>query len=232
MTRLFISNAIQDEMIIINQAADINYLVKVMRKKIGDEIFIFNPQNGEFLAQIINITKKEIVLKIIKQTRTPVVERTIRLIFAPIKHPRIHFLIEKATELGVTHLIPIRTKHSVVDKMNMDKWNIYVKEAAEQCERLSFPEISPLVDLDKFLNNWDQTQEIIFCNEKEQNFHISKLEINSANAINILIGPEGGFSLEEISLLSSKKFIKSVSLGKNTLRAETAALAALAICSL
>lgn len=232
MTRLFISNAIEDDKIIINQAADINYLVKVMRKKIGDEVTIFNPESGEFLTKIINITKKEITLKIIKQTRTPVVERTIRLIFAPIKHPRIHFLIEKATEIGATHLIPIKTKHSVVDKINMDKWNVYVKEAAEQCERLSVPQILPLVDLDKFLNNWDQNQKIIFCNEKEQDFQISKLVKDSFNEVNILIGPEGGFSLEEISLLESKKFIKSVSLGKNILRAETAALAALTIFSL
>jgi 16S rRNA (uracil1498-N3)-methyltransferase len=231
LTRLFISSSLKDASVILTEALDIHYLVKVMRKKEGDHLLIFNSVDGEYLAEIIEITKKKVSFKPIEKIRKPKEEREINLIFAPIKQARMSFLLEKATELGVTHLTPVQTKHSVVDKINLTKWNIYIKEASEQCRRISLPNIMPLQTIDKFLNSWPKDNKIILCNEKEGSLALSDYlrELPKDMPVNIMIGPEGGFSAQELKTLSSKDFITSVHLGDNILRAETAALAALSM---
>jgi len=159
-------------------------------------------------------------------------EPEINLIFVPIKQNRIDFLLEKATELGATKLIPILTKHSVVDKINLNKWHIYIKEAAEQCRRLSIPKIYDLQNLNSFLKTWNEKENIIFCNEREENLSLMQyLRNQKNNKINILVGPEGGFSEDELNLLLTKKFITSVHLGERILRSETACLSALSVIS-
>jgi 16S rRNA (uracil1498-N3)-methyltransferase len=232
MTRLFIANFLEEEFFTILDPTDINYLVKVMRKKIGAELLIFNQDAGEYLVEIIEITPKKLTVKIIKKVRAYKQETELNLIFAPIKQPRINFLLEKATELGVTNLIPIQTKHSVIDKINLTKWNIYVKEASEQCERISIPTISPLITLNKLLSNWQEDQDIILCNEKEKKLslfeHIHSIK-KLNKPINLMIGPEGGFSEQELLILDSKKFITSTHLGPRILRAETASLCAVSV---
>jgi 16S rRNA (uracil1498-N3)-methyltransferase len=231
LTRLFISTSLKNDVITLTESLDIHYLVKVMRKKEGDQLLIFNSFDGEYLVEIIEITKKTVCFKPIEKIREPKEERQINLVFAPIKQARMSFLLEKATELGVTHLTPIQTKHSVVDKINLTKWNIYIKEASEQCRRISLPNIRPLQTLDKFLNSWPKDHEIILCNEKEGSLALSDYlrKLPKDMSVNIMIGPEGGFSAQELITLASKEFITSVHLGDNILRAETAALAALSM---
>ena len=229
-TRLFIKDNLSNTSIALFNPADIHYLTKVMRKRIKDQILLFNAKDGEYLAEIVAIKPKEISFKIVDQTRLPELDPEINLIFAPIKHARIGFLLEKATELGVTKLIPIKTKHSVIDKINLDKWHIYVKDAAEQCRRLSLPEILPLSTLDKFLIDWSEDNKILLCNETEKSLAFTK--IKKTLPINIMIGPEGGFSTEELKNLTSKNFISSVHLGARILRAETAAIVAITLASI
>ena len=230
MTRLFVPFSLQSEMIILSTLADVHYLIKVMRKKKGDQLLIFNQQDGEYIAEITEIGNKNIVFKRLEQTKFYQKKSEINLIFAPIKQSRMSFLLEKTTELGVSKLIPVQTKHSVVDKINLSKWQIYLKEAAEQCGRLDLPEIKELQSFDKFIAQWPVDQLIILCNESEQSLPLIKALQDKTKdiIINIMIGPEGGFSAQEISILKQKSFVQSVHLGPRILRAETAAIAALA----
>ena len=227
MQRLFFPQSLKSGYILLQNRNDIHYLINVMRKKLNDKIGVFNENDGEYTAQISSISNKQIELKIIEQIRTTEETVELILIFAPIKAPRINFLLEKATELGVTKLIPIRTKHSVIDKINIEKWQIYVKEAAEQCERLSIPEIAPLVMLEQFLKTWDNSKQILLCNEKEKSLHLRDAPKSSA----IMIGPEGGFSENELNNLQSQEFITSAHLGPRILRAETASIVGLTLLS-
>jgi 16S rRNA (uracil1498-N3)-methyltransferase len=191
---------------------------------------LFNGMDGEYLAEIKEISSKKIIFSLLKQTRVREEEVEINRIFAPIKQARINFLLEKATELGVTRFIPVETQHSVVDKINLTKWNIYLKEATEQCGRLSVPVIEEITKLDKFLLSWPEDRQIILCNETEKSFPLS--QCLKMPKYNIMIGPEGGFSAQELLKLSEKRFITSVHLGKRILRAETAALVAVSYFSI
>lgn len=229
MTRLFVEDFLEKENIILNNSLDVNYLSNVMRKKVGHQLLLFNPRDGEYIAKIIEINNKKVVLKTIEKMREYKKEKELTLIFAPIKQARMNFLLEKATELGVTKLIPIRTKHSVVDKINFNKWYIYTKEASEQCGRLSIPEIKSLEALNQFLSDWPEDQRIILCNEREKKLSLADYLSSNNQEINIMVGPEGGFSDQELDLLLSKSFVTSVHLGPRILRAETATLYALSL---
>jgi 16S rRNA (uracil1498-N3)-methyltransferase len=226
-TRIFSAGNLSNKIIILSNLADIHYLVKVMRKRVADQILLFNNKDGEFIVKIIEIKPKQITFEAIEQIRQPEPQEEINLIFAPIKQNRMMFLLEKATELGVTILTPIQTSHSVVDKVNIDKWQIYIKEATEQCRRLSLPQIKPLASLNSFLNTWPEDQLIYLCNETEKSTNFG--QIKKSLPINIMIGPEGGFSVQELEILTAKKFITSVHLGRNILRSETAAITAIAL---
>jgi 16S rRNA (uracil1498-N3)-methyltransferase len=132
--------------------------------------------------------------------------------------------------MGVSKLQPILLKHSVVDKLNIEKTKSQAKEAAEQCERLSLPQVEPLISLNNFLSKWDSSRQILFANERgEENLSLGIfLGKTLKKKYAILIGPEGGFAEEEIKKLESLPYVSSVSLGPRILRAETAAIAALA----
>ncbi len=231
LTRLFVQGSLENQTYALSNLTDIHYLTKVMRKKVNDHVLVFNEEFGEYLAKIIELANKKIIFSLEEQTRKTERQLKLNLIFAPIKHPRINFLLEKATELGVNELIPVVTKHTIIDKINYDKWSIYTKEAAEQCCRLSLPKISPIQKFDDFIETWSKNREILFCNEREESLHISTYLKTKASLgeVNIMIGPEGGFSAQEIEMLKSKKFTTSIHLGERILRAETAALAALSI---
>lgn len=197
-----------------------HYLKKVLRCQKGDELFLFNPKNGEFRAIYDDIiTVKE-------QTISPYVDDELTLIFAPIKFGKIDMLAEKATELGATILQPVQTKYTQINRINYERMKANAMEAAEQTGRISVPEVKEIMSLENLLASWDKTKKIIFCDETGG---LPILEGMAQKPAAILIGPEGGFAPEETKLLHSKDFIIPVSLGKRLLRAETAAIAALAI---
>lgn len=213
--------------------SNFEYLTKVMRQKIGDQILVFNGSDGEFLATLVQIEKRflnaEIIQKICELTRVA----NITLAFAPVKNVRIDFVAAKATELGVASFQPILTQHTIVDKINIERFKANVKEACEQCARNDFPQILEIKKLDKFLSDTKTSEKIlILCDESGQASKASEVlqKIGKQQKeIVILIGPEGGFSKEEFAKMRELKNLFAISLGPRILRADTAIISALTL---
>ncbi len=219
------------------QDNDFDYLTKVMRQKTGGQFFVFNGIDGEFLAIISTIEKKFLTAEI-KEKISPLKKvPNITLAFAPVKNARIDFIAEKAVELGVASFQPISTQHTIVDKINLERFKANAKEACEQCERNDFPQIFEMKKLDKFLNEKEASEKIfILCDESGQASKASEVlsmlrqaqhDIN--REIIILIGPEGGFSAEEFTKMRQLKNLYSISLGPRILRSDTAIISALTL---
>ena len=197
----------------------------VLRCREGEELFLFNPQDGEFSASYKS--KKEVLVG--QQTAIAQNELPLILLFAPVKFGKIDLLAQKATELGATVLQPIHTQHTHISRINYDRLKSNAIEAAEQTGRITVPEVKEVVSLEKLIANWDSNIKIIFCDDSLEAKPIGEVLKNLPKAnYAILIGPEGGFSEAETAMLKKKDFIIPVTMGKRLLRAETAALAALA----
>lgn len=228
--RLFIENKLTtgNNVEITNENA--HYINNVLRLKKGDKIRAFNSTDGEFIAEISSISKKNIVLQILNLLRSPSFAPDISLLFAPIKKDCMDFIIEKAVELGVRNFQPVITRYSITDKIRTERINCQIIEAAEQCERLDIPLLQKTQKLEKLLQDWDKDRILFFMDERGKGKSCSDVFLQYRNQkAAILIGPEGGFSTEEAEMLYSLPFVVPVSLGKRILRAETAAIASLAI---
>lgn len=207
-----------------------HYICNVMRCKTGDIIKCFNAKSGEFLCHIDQIDKKHSILTPQKQIREAEAEEGIWLLFAPLKKDKTDFVIEKAVELGVGRIIPIITRYTNSEKIKTDRFVAQAIEASEQCERLSVPDISTPQKLEQLIKQWDTNRILFFMDERRKGIAAIKAFQEASNkSIAILIGPEGGFSDEEAKLLDAQSFVKNVNLGPRILRAETAALASLAV---
>lgn len=221
--------------------SDFDYLTKVMRQKIGDKIRVFDGVNGEFIAEIVEIEKKFLMLEIKEKVFDLKKVPNITLAFAPVKNVRIDFVASKATELGVARFQPILTQRSVVDKINIDRFKANVKEACEQCERNDFPEIFSIKKLETYLEEKSLIRKIyILCDESGKGekasialpkiFHdFSKMTSPSHVDFVVVIGPEGGFSESEFNKFSKIADCHSISLGPRILRADTAVISALTL---
>ena len=202
----------------------VHYLRNVLRCSVGDALFLFNQESGEFESKITVLTKSRIEVFIVNQIRQPEPERQLTLIFCHIKNDAMHYLIEKCTEVGVTEFQPVIMQHGNIHKINLEKLQRIATDAAQQCERLSVPLIQPLKKIDQVLSGWDPARTIHVCFERLPG-ESSGRSTGSA----ILIGPEGGLHPDEVDLLKRQSFVESLSLGKNILRAETAAVVASAL---
>jgi 16S rRNA (uracil1498-N3)-methyltransferase len=171
-------------------------------------------------------------LAIEQQLRPQTSERDLWLVFAPVKRTRIDAIAEKATELGVCALIPVVTQRTAVDRVNVERLRAIAIEAAEQCERLSVPEVRPPVTLGKLLAEWPADRRLLLCAEAGAARPIAEALRAHADGIAapwaVMIGPEGGFARSELDALAKLPFVMPVGLGPRILRADTAALAALA----
>lgn len=206
-----------------------HYLARVMRVKVGDSLRVFNSTDGEFEGRVTFIQKNQLEVELKEFICFPKKEQGLTLYFAPIKNPNASFVIQKATELGVTKVQPIITKHTVVDKINIAKLEAVAIEAAEQCGRFFIPKIFPILKLEDALKTRQHTGPIIFCNEDESSLPLGiYLKEQIPNDVGILIGPEGGFAAHEKSAIIGMNGV-SVHLGSNILRAETAIIASLSI---
>ena len=207
----------------------VHYLSSVLRRSPGDEIRVFSSGAGEWLAEIAAIKKRKGNIRIIRQLRAPEACPDIWLCFAPIRKHRNAFVLEKATELGAARLQPVLTQRTQFSKLRLDKMRGQIIEAAEQTERLDLPELMPGMTLAKMLYEWPKGRTLLFADEAGDSAPALAALQNVVGPCALLIGPEGGFSAEERSLLRERSFVVPVSLGPRILRADTAALSLLTL---
>lgn len=206
-------------------AGQANYLGNVMRLKQGDQLLLFDGTSGEWLAEVADAGKKRMVLAVIEPTRRQESVPDLWLAFAPVKKGRVDWLVEKAVELGVARLLPVITQRTIVDKLNLERMRAHIVEAAEQCGRTALAAIGEPVKLDAFLKARDAGRILYFADESGGNAANSAF---SAGPALILTGPEGGFTPEEAAAIRAAPNARAITLGPRILRAETAALAAVA----
>jgi 16S rRNA (uracil1498-N3)-methyltransferase len=207
--------------------AQCHYLLTVMRRRDGDAIALFNGREGEWLARVELFERRRCRLTIEQQSRPQQVEPGPALLFAPLKRLRQEFLIEKATELGVASFAPVLCRRSVVDRVNRNRVVSIAIEAAEQCGRLTLPEVDQAVPLAERLA-MRLNGHCLFVGDETGNAQPVADAFDEHGLGDLLIGPEGGFDSEERAELRAHEGVVPISLGPRTLRAETAALAALA----
>ena len=206
-------------------AAQANYLGKVLRLKEGGEVLLFDGVNGEWLARVVEAGKRRMILGVVEMTRAQEAVPDLTLAFAPVKKGRVDWLVEKAVELGVAHLQPVITRRTIVDKLNLERMRAHIVEAAEQCGRTALAAIVEPVKLEAYLKSLAPARTLYFADETGGEPAASAFKPGPAT---ILTGPEGGFTPEEAETIRALPNAKAISLGPRILRAETAALAAVA----
>jgi 16S rRNA (uracil1498-N3)-methyltransferase len=208
-----------------------NYLGNVLRLSAGNTILVFNGRDGEWQARITG-RKKADSLEIVSQTRPQDRLPDIAYVFAPLKHARLDYMVQKAVEMGASRLQPVLTRHTQVSRVNSERMRANVIEAAEQCGILTLAAVTEPVPLDRYLGQREAKRMLVFCDEAaEVRSPLQALQqgLAVADGIDILIGPEGGFAEEERTLLLRQPKTLRLSLGPRILRADTAGVAALAL---
>ena len=223
--RLFFSDTLSVDMIDKLDKDQSHYLSKVMRVKENEVFSLFNKE-GEWEAKILSISKNTVEFKIIKQLRQKEIIRELWLAFSPIKSNYQNFMLQKATELGVTKFLPIIFDRTVVRKINKDRLEKIVIEASEQSNRINVPKIEDAQDLDSFLKK--NSMDLIFT---DLNSNINKVDKSkfTDKPVCIIIGPEGDFSETERDKILSFKGVQSIKINENILRSETAVISAISI---
>jgi len=197
-----------------------------MRLKAGDPVRLFDDRTGEWLARVVETGKRTITLDLTSRLREREAVPDLWLLFAPIKKGRIDWLVEKACELGVARIVPVITRRTIVDRLNLDRLRAHMIEAAEQCGRTALPELAEPRKLEAVLRDWPADRMLIFADE-EGGVALSAVAQPAPAAI--LIGPEGGFTAEERAAIRAIPHAAGVSLGPRILRADTAAIAAVSV---
>lgn len=232
--RLFTTDKLHNAGIVSLNKAQSHYLNNVMRLRLNDRIAVFNQTDGEYIAEIIEQQKNSLVLRIQQQLRNPLAEPDIWLCFAPVKNAPLSNIIQKATELGAQKIVPVITRFTVVNKINHERSAAIAIEAAEQCNRISVPEIMPITNLKQLLTSWDKDRKLFLGDETGAGESAPKIlcNIEKGQKYAVIIGPEGGFDKEELQLIKNKPYTTALSFGPRILRADTAAIVALSmVCS-
>jgi 16S rRNA (uracil1498-N3)-methyltransferase len=224
LPRLFVQETLAEGAALTLDGPPANYLGNVLRLGPGAQVKLFDDRTGEWLAEIVEAGRKRVVLTVRERLREREAVPDLWLLFAPIKRGRIDWLVEKATELGVARLVPVVTRRTVVDRLNLDRLRAHAIEAAEQCERTALPELAEPFKLEALLAAWPTGRALFFADEAGG----GPLRPEMGPAA-ILVGPEGGFTDEERAAIRALPQARPVSLGPRILRADTAALAAVSL---
>lgn len=225
LPRLYVAPPLSAGVLVALDGGQANYLGNVLRLKEGDQVLLFDGESGEWLANVAEAGKKRMSLSVEQSTRPQEQVPDLTLAFAPIKKGRVDWLVEKAVELGVARLQPVITQRTIVDKLNLERMNAHIVEAGEQCGRTSLAGIDAPVKLDTFLRALDGSRALYFADETG-GAPAATAFVPGAAAI--LTGPEGGFTPDEAAAIRAAPRAVAVSLGPRILRAETAAMAAVA----
>lgn len=231
--RLFVDPPLAADQAIALDAARTNYLKNVMRLGEGAPVLVFNGRDGEWRGRITTLSKKSATLVPEEQLRPQEPVADLAYLFAPLKHARLDYMVQKAVEMGAGRLAPVLTRHTQVTRINLERMRANVIEAAEQCGVIAVPEVADPARLDDVLRGWEEAEpgrRLIVCDEDaEVKSPLDALAGLKGAPLALLIGPEGGFSQDERKALLSHPAVTAISLGPRILRADTAAVAALAV---
>jgi 16S rRNA (uracil1498-N3)-methyltransferase len=210
-----------------------NYVVTVMRMKAGDSVVLFNGRDGAWLASIARADKKGVVLDLVLQTAHQTPPSNLWYGFAPLKVGRLDYVVQKATEMGAGMIQPVITRFTQVHRLRSEKLRANVIEAAEQCEVLTVPTVTPEISLLELLRTWRDRHGlrrlVVADEEAPAGTPVSQLRALEGLPVGVLVGPEGGFAEDERAALLALDFVVPISLGPRILRADTAAVAALTL---
>jgi 16S rRNA (uracil1498-N3)-methyltransferase len=233
LQRLFVRGVLAPGARVELDRSQAHYLVNVIRLEDGGALLVFNGRDGEYRATLAAESRRSHALVIGEQTRMQPPAPDLRYLFAPIKHARLDYMVEKATEMGVARITPVLTQHGQVSRVNRERMEANAIEAAEQCGILTLPRIDEPVALEPLLDAWpadEPARRIIFCDEADGGADpLAILAGLPRSPLAVLIGPEGGFSEAERGRLRALPFVTALPLGPRILRADTAAVAALAL---
>jgi 16S rRNA (uracil1498-N3)-methyltransferase len=228
--RLYVTSKLEPGATVTLDKDQAHYLGNVLRLKPGDNLLLFNGRDGEWWTELGAIGKKEAQVRLDHQTRPQDEGPDLHYLFAPLKRARLDYMVQKATELGVSALCPVITRHTVAERVKPRRLLANAIEAAEQCGILRVPAIMEPETLSKLLGAWDAGRRLIFADESASHASpIEALKTCPPGPLAVLIGPEGGFEREERAALLAKPFVLPISLGPRVMRADTAAVAALAL---
>jgi 16S rRNA (uracil1498-N3)-methyltransferase len=233
-TRLFVEGGLAPGAAVALDSAQANYLVNVLRLRAGADMLVFNGRDGEWRARLVVAGRNRVALAVAEQTRPQPSPGDLHYLFAPLKHARLDYMVQKAVEMGATRLQPVLTRRTQAERINLKRMRANAIEAAEQCGILALPEIGEPAALEQAIADFDRSRLLVFCDEDaEVNDPVAALASvrppEGPIPLAVLIGPEGGFAEEERAALMKLPRVVRLALGPRILRADTAAVAALAL---
>jgi 16S rRNA (uracil1498-N3)-methyltransferase len=230
MQRLFVPQDLAGNAVVEASPEQSHYLAHVLRLAEGAELLLFNGRDGEWLARVEAKAKKSVRLRAVEMTRPQPPLPDLVYCFAPLKQGRLDYLVQKAVEMGAGVLQPVVTQHTQIAKPGIERLRANAVEAAEQCGILAIPDVREAQKFDRLLARWDSGRRLIFCDEDSStNNPLPSLQAITERKLGLLVGPEGGFSEDERRQLRALPFVTAIPLGPRILRADTAAVAALAV---
>lgn len=230
LQRLFINEPLSFHKKLPLTQTQSHYLKNVLRMKEGDILLVFNGSDGEWRAKIAETTKKAVILELVAKEREQPKPADLIYCFAPLKHARLDYMVQKAVEMGASVLQPVITRFTQVTRLNEERMRANIIEACEQCGVLSLSSCRSPLTLSELLQNWQKDRHLIFCDETAQTQNpLEILKKMPPAPLGVVIGPEGGFSDEERLELHQYPFVHAIPLGPRILRADTAGVAALAV---
>jgi 16S rRNA (uracil1498-N3)-methyltransferase len=233
--RLFVDVPLGTSARITLDRAQANYLLNVLRLGEGDGLLVFNGRDGEWRAKLVPEGRKSATLVCEREVRAQPPASNLHYLFAPLKAARLEYVVQKAVEMGASKLVPVITRFTQVSRLKPEKMRAHAIEAAEQCGILALPEITEEVKLTDAIAKLEPDRVLIFCDEEApvadplQALQAAPVAGSSVPPLAVLVGPEGGFAPDERAVLLARESVVQLSLGPRILRADTAAVAALAL---